>query len=126
MVNLLMDKATGGNRKAEQRRNDGLSVIISRAAFLGFCAVLILSGCAAPGPRSRYLEQIEPATQTNLLAFYMGTNLDIRIPIRGHDAFAHASWAGRETGSTNYQRRFAVLDFNPEKHAERKSTTTKT
>jgi cardiolipin synthase A/B len=125
MVNLLMDKATGGNRKAEQRRNDGLSVIISRAAFLGFCAVLILSGCAAPGPRSRYLEQIEPTTQTNLLAYRFGTNLEIRIPLRGRDAFAHASWAAPEAGATNYAHRFAVLDFNQEKRAARRSNTSK-
>jgi len=90
------------------------------------CAVLIMAGCAAPGPRSRYLEQIDPLTQTNLLAYRLGTNLDVRIPLRGRDAFAHAAWPAPDAGATNYQHRFAVLDFNPEKRAERRSITTRT
>jgi cardiolipin synthase A/B len=126
MVNLLMEKATSGHKKAEKRLNDGLSVLILRVALLGLCAVAFLSGCAAPGPRSRYLEQIEPTTQTNLLAYRFGTNLEIRIPLRGRDAFAHASWAAPESGATNYTHRFAVLDFNQEKRAARRSNTSKT
>jgi cardiolipin synthase len=125
MVNLLMVEATCSQEAAEKRRNDGLIVIISRAAFVGLCAILFLSGCAAPGPRSRYLEQIEPRTQTNLLAYRFGTNLEIRIPLRGRDAFAHASWAAPESGATNYTHRFAVLDFDQEKRAVRRSNTTK-
>src|SRR5271167_1291746 len=117
MANLLTDKATRGQRKAEKRRNGGSNVIIFRTAFVGLCAILILAGCAAPGPRSRYLEQIEPTTQTNLLAYRFGTNLEIRIPLRGRDAFAHASWAAPEAGATNYLHRFAVLDFDQEKRA---------
>jgi cardiolipin synthase len=125
MVNLLMDKAIRGQRMAEERRSDGLSVIISGMAMAGLCAILILAGCATPGPRSRYLEQIEPTSQTNLLAYRFGTNLEIRIPLRGRDAFAHASWAAPEAGATNYQHRFAVLDFNQEKRAARRSITSK-
>jgi cardiolipin synthase len=102
---------------------------VSSGLLLWLCglgAVLLLSGCAAPGSRVRYLEQIQAASQTNLLAFRLGTNLDIRIPLRGRVAFAHASWEGREAGSTNYQHRFAVLDFNQEKRAARRSLTTRT
>jgi cardiolipin synthase len=87
---------------------------------------LLLAGCAAPGPRIRYLEQIQPTTQTNLLVYRFGTNLDIRIPLRGRDAFAHASWAAPETGTTNCQHRLAVLDFDQQKRAARKSITTRT
>jgi cardiolipin synthase len=125
-VNLLVDQAIRSQNTAEKRRNDGLSAIISRVAFAGLCAILFLAGCAAPGPRSRYLEQIEPTTQTNLLAYRFGTNLDIRIPLRGRDAFAHASWAAPEPGATNYLHRFAVLDFNQERRAARRSITTRT
>jgi len=125
-----MDKAIDG-RKAARRPPaiflKGLLVHPSWVGLLaGLCALGLLAGCAAPGPRSRYLEQIESATQTNLLAYRLGANLDIRIPLRGRDAFAHASWAGREDGSTNYQRRLAVLDFDQEKRAARKSITTRT
>jgi cardiolipin synthase A/B len=130
MVNLLMDAAGRGQRVAEKRRHDGLNAVISGAAVVHFlaalCAVLLLAGCAAPGPRSRYLEQIDPLTQTNLLAYRLGTNLDIRIPLRGRDAFAHAAWPAPEAGVTNYQHRFAVLDFKAEKRAERRSITTRT
>jgi cardiolipin synthase len=132
MVNLLMatDKTSGGEKAAEKRRNDGLYAAICHASlirfFLGFCTILILAGCVAPGPRSRFLEQIEPATQTNLLAYCSGTNLEIRIPLRGRDAFAHASWAGPKAGATHYQHRFAVLVFDEEKHRARRSITAKT
>jgi cardiolipin synthase len=88
--------------------------------------MLVLAGCAAPGPRVRYLEQIQPTTQTNLLVYRYGTNLDVRIPLRGRDAFAHASWTPPEAGSTNCQHRFAVLDFDQQKRAARKSITTRT
>jgi len=126
MVNLLIDKATRGQKTAQEGLVDGLRVIISHAALVGFCAIMFLAGCAAPGPRSRYLEQIQPASQTNLLAYRFGANLDIRIPLRGRDAFAHAAWAAPEAGATNYLHRFAVLDFDQEKRAARRSITTRT
>ena len=88
-----------------------------KAAFARILAgslALLLAGCAAPGPRSRYLDQIEPPSLTNLLAYRFGTNLQIRIPLRGKDAFAHASWAAPEAGATNYQHRVARLEFDPE------------
>ena len=37
-----------------------------------------------------------------------------------------ASWAAPEAGGTNYQHRFAVLDFDPEKRAAHRSITTRT
>ena len=77
-------------------------------------------------PRTRYLEQIEASSQTNLLAYRFGTNLDLRIPLRGKDAFAHAAWAPVDPGSTNYQHRFAMLKFGEEKRGIRRATTTKT
>ncbi len=102
-----------------------LRTVVFHAAFVrglaGLCLALMLAGCAAPGPRSRYLEQIEPQTQTNLLAYRAGTNFEIRVPLRGRDAFAHASWPAPEAVGTDYQHRYAVLDFDPEKRAARKS-----
>jgi cardiolipin synthase len=117
-----------GQWKAYDRRDDDFFLIISRTALAGFFAIfiLMLAGCAAPGPRSRYLQQIEPTTQTNLLAYRFGTNLDIRIPLRGRDAFAHASWPAPEASVTNYQHRFAILDFDQEKRATRRSIISKT
>jgi cardiolipin synthase len=87
--------------------------------------VVILAGCAAPGPRSRYIQQIEPSTLTNLVAFRYGTNLELRIPLRARDAFAHASWPAAEIGTTNYQHRIAVLTFDKEKRALRRSVSVK-
>jgi len=130
MVQLLMDEGKRGEKADGARRKNALNAAVSRAAAVCWlaplCAMLFLAGCAAPGPRSRYLEQIEPPTQTNLFAYRLGTNLDIRIPLRGRDAFAHASWAAREAGSTHYQHQFAVLDFDQQKRAARKSITTRT
>jgi cardiolipin synthase len=130
MVNAQMDKAKRGQKAALKRRPAGLGVVIRGTGFLlilyGLCAILLLAGCAAPGPRSRFLQQIQPVTQTNLLVYRFGTNLEIRIPLRGRDAFAHASWTAPEARSTNYQHRFAVLDFDQQKRAARKSITTKT
>ncbi len=98
-----------------------------KAAFArilsGFSLALLLAGCAAPGPRSRYLDQIEPPSLTNLLAYRIGTNLQIRIPLRGKDAFARASWAAPEAGATNYQHRVARLEFEPENRAARRFLT---
>lgn len=130
MANWLMDKERPGQTAAERRRPMELSAGISCAAFVkflaSFFAILLVAGCASPGPRIRYLEQIDPPTQTNLLAFRLGTNLDLRIPLRGRDAFAHASWIAPEAGVTNYQHRFAVLDFDQERRAARRSITTRT
>ena len=88
--------------------------------FAGLCLIAIFAGCAAPGPRSRYIQQIEPYTLTNLVAFRYGTNLDLRIPLRGRAAFAHASWTPPE-GITNYQHRAAVLTLEREPRAVRRS-----
>ncbi|HEX4119413.1 MAG TPA: phosphatidylserine/phosphatidylglycerophosphate/cardiolipin synthase family protein [Verrucomicrobiae bacterium] len=93
--------------------------------FPTLCLVLLLAGCAVPGPRSRYVQQIQPFTLTNLLAFRYGTNLELRIPMRGRDAFAHASWAAAEA-ITNYQHRIALLTFDRQKRAFRRSVTAKT
>jgi phosphatidylserine/phosphatidylglycerophosphate/cardiolipin synthase-like enzyme len=91
-------------------------------ATLGLVA--ILAGCAAPGPRSRYIQQIEPYTLTNLVAFRYGTNLELRIPLRGRAAFAHASWEAPD-GNTNYQHRAAVLTLEREPRAVRRSVSAK-
>jgi cardiolipin synthase len=90
-----------------------------------FSMALILAGCAAPGPRSRYIQQIEPSTLTNLTAFRYGTNLELRLPLRGRDAFAHAAWPAAETGTTNYQHRIALLTFDKERRAVRRSISVK-
>jgi cardiolipin synthase A/B len=92
-------------------------------AVLAFCVVMFLAGCAAPGPRSRYIQQIEPSTLTNLAAFRYGTNLELRIPLRGRDAFAHASWPAAEIGTTNYQHRIALLTLDKERRALRRSVS---
>jgi cardiolipin synthase len=130
MANLLAENAICSRVAPEKRQHESLTQVVSEVGLVCFlaalCIVAILSGCAAPGPRSRYLEQIDPLTQTNLVAYRLGTNIDIRIPLRGRDAFAHAAWAAPETGVTNYQHRFAVLDFDPEKRAAHRSITTRT
>jgi cardiolipin synthase len=84
-----------------------------------------LSGCASADPHIRYLEEIPPAGLTNLVAYRSETNLEIRFVSRGKDAFAHANWPELESGATNYQRRFAVLAFDPEPRSVRKASVNK-
>ncbi len=80
--------------------------------------LLVLAGCSTSGQRSRYLVQVEPASLTNLLVYVRGTNLQVRIPVRGLDAYAHASWPAPGPGTLTYQHRFAVLTFDKQPHAE--------
>ncbi len=87
--------------------------------------VVIIAGCAAPGPRSRYIQQIEPSTLTNLTAFRYGTNLELRIPLRPGAPYAHATWAAEETGTTNYQHRVSILTLDKERRAVRRSVSAK-
>jgi cardiolipin synthase len=91
----------------------------------GLLPAVYLAGCASSSPRVRYLEGIQPASLTNLVAYRTETNLEIRFPLSGRDAYAHASWAGVEAGGTNYQRRFAVLAFDREPPGARKSAVNK-
>jgi cardiolipin synthase len=93
--------------------------------FAAICMAVFLAGCVAPGPRSRYIQQIEPSTLTNLLAFRYGTNLELRLPLRARDAFAHATWAATDIESTNYQHRIALLTFDKEKRSLRRSVSVK-
>jgi cardiolipin synthase len=99
----------------------GIGRIIAAA-----CLILMMAGCAAPGPRSRFIQQIEPATLTNLVAYRYGTNLELRIPLRGKAAFAHATWAPVDSGTTNYHHRIALLTFDKERRALRRSVSVKT
>ena len=91
----------------------------------GLLLLALLAGCASPGPRVRYLEEIQPASLTNLVAYRSETNLEIRLALRGKDAYAHAHWPQAEAGGTNYQRRFAVLTFDTEKPAARRAAVNK-
>ncbi len=89
--------------------------------LVALLAVLVLAGCATSGPRSQYLERIEPESITNLTAYSTGNTLEIRYPLRGKDAFAHATWTPAENKAAEYQCQFAVLTFEKEKRAARKS-----
>ena len=93
--------------------------------FVGLLLLALLAGCASPSPRVRYLEEMQPASLTNLVAYRTETNLEIRIPLRGKDAYAHANWPPVEAGAANYQRRFAVLTFQTEKPAARRAAVNK-
>ncbi len=89
--------------------------------FGSLLAVLLLAGCANPGPRSRYLEQIEPGSLPNLIAYRGDTNLEIRYPFHGRDAFAIANWPAEQRGDPDFQYRYAVLAFDKQPRATRKS-----
>jgi hypothetical protein len=84
-------------------------------------AVLWLAGCANPGPRSRYLEQIEPGSLPNLIAYRGVTNLEIRYPFHGRDAYAIASWSQQHDGTPDFDYRYAVLAFDKQPRATRRS-----
>ena len=91
----------------------------------GLLPLALLAGCASPGPRVRYLEEMQPAGLTNLVAYRADTNLEIRVPLHGRDVYAHASWPPVEAGAANYEQRFAVLTFETEKPAARKAAVNK-
>ncbi len=93
---------------------------------MALCAALICAGCATPGKSSGWFSRMEPIAQTNLLVYRMGTNLDVRLPLEGRDAYAHASWAAPGRGISEYQHRFAVLNLEEEKRSERRLTTSRT
>ncbi len=96
------------------------------AIAVSIVLIFILAGCAAPGPRSRYISQIEPSTLTNVVAYRYGTNLELRIPLRGKIAYAHASWQAVESGTTNYHHRIALLTLDKERRSLRRSVSVKT
>lgn len=54
------------------------------------------------------------------MAFRSGTNLDLRIALRGPAAIAHAAWAPPDPALTNFQHRFAALAFGQEKRSARR------
>jgi cardiolipin synthase len=92
----------------------------------GSLLLLLLAGCATPSPRARYLQELRPGSVTNLVAYRNDTNIEIRIPFPGEAAFAHASWPRAGSAAPDYLRQFAVLTFDKEARAARKSTITKT
>lgn len=83
-------------------------------------AIVLLAGCASSSSRTRYLEQIEPGSLPNLVAYRGSTNVEIRYPIHGRDAFAFASWPADQIGVSDYQYRYAVLAFDKQPRASRK------
>jgi cardiolipin synthase len=92
------------------------SVLVRCAALL---AGLLLAGCATPGPRSRYLAEVAPASITNLTAYCASNTVEIRYPLKDKDVFAHATWLPVENNPDDYRSRFAVLTFQRQKRAER-------
>jgi cardiolipin synthase len=90
--------------------------------FVCLLVLALLPACTSTGPRTRYLQQVQPANFTNLVAYRTGTNIEIRIPLKAKDAYAHASWLRAESSGTNYQSRLAVLTFEPEKAGARRAT----
>jgi len=111
------EPATAWRRWLEGMRTD-ITLVRTCGSLL---AVLLLAGCANPGPRSRYLEQIEPGSLPNLIAYRGETNLEIRYPFHGKDAFAMANWPAEQRGAPDFEYRYAVLAFDKEPRATRKS-----
>lgn len=100
---------------------------MNKPAAFGLClagllTMLFLAGCATPSPRSVYLAQITPSNITNLMAYCAGNTVEIRYPLKGRDAFAHATWLPVPTNNADYQCQFAVLTFERQTHALRKAT----
>jgi cardiolipin synthase len=83
--------------------------------------ILILAGCATPGPRSVYLSQVTPSSITNLMAYCTGNVVEMHYPLKGRDTFAHATWLPAPTNTSDYQCQFAVLTFEKQNRALRKS-----
>lgn len=99
--------------------------INSRAVYaLGsLLLVMLLAGCASTGSRSRYIEQIEPGSLPKISAYLGTTNIEIRYPFKGKDAYAYASWPAEESGVFDYQYRYSTLEFEKQPRRARKSLT---
>ncbi|MBU6402884.1 MAG: hypothetical protein KGS61_21400, partial [Verrucomicrobia bacterium] len=92
----------------------------------GLLVILGLAGCASTSnPRTRYLEQIEPDTVANLLAYRSGNTLEISYPLHGRHLLAHATWPQVPAGDHAYRHQLAVLTFEKQARATRRSVTRK-
>jgi cardiolipin synthase A/B len=101
---------------------EGMRIDITLVRTFGsLLVILFLAGCASSSPRSRYLEEIEPGSLPNLIAYRGSTNLEIRYPFHGKNAFAIANWPAEQGGAFDYQYRYAVLAFDKQPRATRKS-----
>jgi cardiolipin synthase A/B len=90
-------------------------------AWAGALVLSLLAGCATSNQRVRYLEQIEPSSLPKLIAYRASTNLELRYDFHGRDAFAVAHWPAEQTGLADYQYRYAILAFDKQPRATRKS-----
>jgi len=99
--------------------------MINQGAILRYVtivmAAVLMAGCASPGPRSAYLEEISPASITNLTAYCNANTINIRYPLKGWNAFAHGSWLPVQTNNADFECQFAVLTFQRQKSTVRKS-----
>lgn len=117
-----IEQATEYHRVTGNRT--GLAVSLAGLIFrytAGLAMILLMAGCASPGPRSVYLEQISPANVTNLTAYCTTNTVDIDYPLKGRNVFAHGRWSPVQTNDADFQCQFAVLTFDRQKRALRKS-----
>jgi cardiolipin synthase len=97
---------------------------INATFFRGFSSLLILlllAGCATSRQRKASLHQPEPGSLTNLIAYRTGTNLLLRFPFPGKQAFAHAHWPQSPAETPGYQHQVAALTFEDQERATPRS-----
>ncbi|MDB6110669.1 MAG: hypothetical protein JWR69_2419, partial [Pedosphaera sp.] len=87
----------------------------------GGLLLLLMAGCATSHPHSAYRQQLEPGNLTNLLAYRAGTNLLLRFPLPGPQAFAHASWPPAPYDPSGYHHQLTALTFENQARATRRS-----
>jgi cardiolipin synthase len=83
--------------------------------------LVLLAGCATSNTRVRYLEQIETGSLTNLVAYRSSTNMEIQYPLHGREGKAFANWPLESLPGGEYQYRYAVLTFDKQPRAMRRS-----
>jgi cardiolipin synthase A/B len=87
-------------------------------AVCGLACICVVAGCATSRQsHSRYLQQLEPASLTNVVVYRAGTNLALRFPIPGKDPVARASWTQPQADATPgsqsvVHHQFAALSFD--------------
>jgi cardiolipin synthase len=106
-VQSSTQRREGAKAQAERRRR-----VVKPAALVAMFSVLLLgSGCAT---NSTAVHSRAPkftfGSLTNLTAYRLGTNLDLRFRLQGRDAEAQADWIEPQSGATNFAHRFAVLE----------------
>ena len=86
--------------------------------LISLLAVLLLAGCASPGPRSRYLEQIDAGKPAESDRLPWQHQFGDSLPFSRQGCLRHGQLAGQgKRSGSDFQYRYAVLGFDKQPRA---------